>query len=226
MDVHPDYSKVNIHIDDDQIVVLLADNTTWDGSWPEIDPPRGYYLFTVESAERWMTTDFGSDTWCRPMAEILANQRCILQSVLPKLKTLIAKASEIELNVELRTLFKLLQFFARVSLAFARSRGNPRSTAADDKQFILEGLRVVPKCTSTIVDRQIENLSKQSSNLSRSRKPTFQPTYQRGRGRGFSRGRGRGRFRPDNISNVRCHKCGKLGHLKRNCRIRPVENKK
>ena len=157
---------MSINIDGTKLTVILSDGNEWSGVWPESEPPKGQFIYTVDSVKRWLGVDFYTHPWCRPLAEFLTNQLSLLKLALPSLKTLISSAWEMEENCDLKAIFKLLQIFARLSIAFAKSSTKPSSTVLDDRQFVMDGLKLLPDGNSHTVSKQVVLLSKMNPSIS------------------------------------------------------------
>ena len=202
--------------------MTLTDGSVWSGQWPESEAPRGQYIYAVDSFSQWMDTDFYTHPWCRPMAELLSNQRTLLKLALPSLTTLISSAWDIETNQERKAIFKLLQLFARLSIAFGQSSTSPKASVLDWRQYILDGLKITPDGNSHTVSKQVAILSKMSKQVPGA-KPAVNPPQRNQRfNKNWSQGqrgfRQSGTPRQNTPRNVKCFKCGKLGHVRRNCR--------
>ena len=204
---------MTIKVDGDELGIWLSNGERWNELWPTCDPPRGYFLFPIDCAIQWWGVDFASHVWCRPMADFLSAQITMLRFALPSLTTLVEPGWKIEQSQQLRTIFRSLMVFARLSMCFARSSTSLSSTVLGDRSFILEALKTPLDRNSHVVARQVSAISKNSKfaqpDKGKRRRNQF---YGKPRNRGFVQ---KG-SRP--APQMKCFKCGKVGHIKRNCR--------
>ena len=216
---------------EDEIRVHLNDGESWNGLWPSVEPPKGMYIFPLDSYNEWINVDFHSHFWCRPMAEFLDSQRTVLRFALPYLDTLLAFSWEIEADQQRKTIFRSLQVFARLSLSYSQvNRSSTQATVLDHRSFIMEGLRANLDKSNHVVAKQIAQMSKQHDIPSKFAKDMAKQTKPRGRFKprqpggyqrfgGFqNRGERDKRSGPSPGRAPRCFKCGKMGHIKKNCR--------
>ena len=97
--------------------------------------------------------DFWTHPFCTGFAALLAQSRATLKMCLPHLKGLVATAMSVEVDPESLALFKLVQIFSRLSLAYQHwTKSSFRPAMA--KGFILDGFKFNSGATS-MAARQI-----------------------------------------------------------------------
>ena len=216
---------MTIEVTDGEVRVHLKDGERWNEQWPSVDPPRGMYLFPIDAFCQWQDTDFHAHFWCRPLAEFLDAQRTILKFALSYLKVLLAFSWEIEKDVQMKTIFRSLQVFARLSLMYAQARGGSNTTVLEHKSFIIEGLRAGLDKSNHVVARQVTQIAKNFESPRISNHFAKNTTRQRNPQRSFPPRQSQrrsvppeGRRGPNGGRGPQCFKCGKWGHIKRNCK--------
>ncbi len=203
--------------------------------WPSTDPPKGWVVFTVDNVKKWWSCDFWTHPFCTGFAALLAQSRATLKMCLPHLTGLVATAMSVEGNQETLALFKLVQIFSRLSLAYQHwTKSSFRPQMA--KAFILEGFKFNSGATS-MAARQIswfgnqknlqdlETVSK-SSHIKSSGGWGPSPTPKNSNNHKTVRTANPGRRPGSSNKKLTCYNCGKLGHTQRACRLKkPKYNK-
>lgn len=183
------------------MLVFVGDNPTpWDYVWPSVEPPKGMAVWTVDLVLPWFGVDFWVHPFCRPFAALLQQNWALLLLVVGSLTQLIMPVSELESSGAQLAIFKVVQLFTRVTLAYKcyqKEGGNP----AMHRGFILEGFKFIPNnigIASSQILRQNAKDKKGSEvlfpNKTYQRNQNFNSNFNRNHNQNFNQNYTRPRF--------------------------------
>ncbi len=220
-------------------VWLLEGNskTEWDGLWPTATRPHNTSLFTLNDVMFWWSVDLQVHPFARNFEGLLESTKYTLLWGLPSLTHLLINTDKLATNGQLLTLFKAVQVYSRLSIAY-RAWNVGKTNIQTARGYINLAFRVTLEA-SEIASKQIEQLEKNQSaiasflpfkkpreNLFNTKKRHFttnsnfkskfvsKPNPNRP-----SKNSKFGQKGSDPKAKV-CFQCGKPGHLARACRLK------